>query len=279
MTTSSHLTVALVHDVFFEDGGGERLQRRLVEARQAGAALALLPELPLHAWIGSSRVPREEDAEPPAGPRQSLLARAAREAGIGVAAGAIVREAGRRFNRALLFDSRGELLATYDKLHLPSEEGFWESDHYEPGLADPLAVDALGFRIGMQVCSDVQRPTGCNLLGAQGAELIVAPRATPGGGLERWRTVLRANALTSGAYLISVNRPAGRDATPMGGPSIAIAPDGAVLAESTEPLSTVVLDRAAVAAARADYPGYLAVRADVYARAWAGIASRQRERD
>ena len=279
MTTSSSLMVALVHDVFFAEDGAERLQRRLVEARAAGAALALLPELPLHAWIGSTRTAREEDAEPPAGPRQRLLARAAREAGIAVAGGAIVREAGRRFNRALLFDASGELLATYDKLHLPSEEGFWESDHYEPGLGDPMTIEACGFGIGMQVCSDVQRPAGCNLLGAQGADLIVAPRATPPGSFERWRTVLRANALTSGSYLISVNRPAGRDATEMGGPSIAIAPDGAVLAETTEPLSTVVLERAAVAAARADYPGYLAVRAEIYARAWADVASRQRKSD
>ena len=277
--TARHLTVALVHDVFFEDDGAERLLRRLVEAREAGAALALLPELPLHAWIGSSRIAREEDAEPPAGPRQRLLASAAREAGITLVGGAIVREAGRRFNRALLFDSRGELLATYDKLHLPSEEGFWESDHYEPGLADPAAIEACGFRIGMQICSDVQRPAGCNLLGARGAELIVVPRATPGASFERWRTVLRANAVTSGAYLISVNRPAGRDVVAMGSPSIAIAPDGTVLAETTEPISTVVLERATVAAARADYPGYLAVRADVYARAWADVASRQRDPD
>ena len=277
--TNSRLTVALVHDVFFEEGGDERLLRRLVDAREAGAALALLPELPLHAWIGSSRIARDEDAEPPAGPRQRLLARVAREAGVALVGGAIVREAGRRFNRALLYDARGELLATYDKLHLPSEEGFWESDHYEPGLGAPEAVEACGFRIGIQVCSDVQRPAGCNLLGALGAELVVAPRATPSGSFERWRTVLRANALTSGTYVISVNRPAGRDAVAMGSPSIAIAPDGAVLVETTGPLSTVVLDRAALAAAQADYPGYLAVRADVYARAWAEVASRQRERD
>jgi N-carbamoylputrescine amidase len=277
--TAPHLTVALVHDVFFEDDGAERLLRRLVEAREAGAALALLPELPLHAWIGSSRIAREEDAEPPAGPRQRRLSSAAREAGIAVVGGAIVREAGRRFNRALLFDSRGELMTTYDKLHLPSEEGFWESDHYEPGLAAPEPVEACGFRIGIQVCSDVQRPSGCNLLGARGASLIAVPRATPPGSFERWRTVLRANAVTSGTYLISVNRPAGRDAVAMGSPSIAIAPDGTVLAETTEPVTTVVLERAAVAAARADYPGYLAVRADVYARAWADVASRQRDPD
>ena len=281
MTTSAELVVALVHDVFFDGDGAARLARRLAEARAAGATLAPLPELPLHEWIGGSRIAREADAEPPAGPRQRLLARAAREAGVAVQGGAIVRDerTGRRSNRALLFDAHGELLASYDKLHLPSEEGFWESDHYEPGLAPPQPVEACGFRLGMQICSDVQRPAMCNLLGALGVELIVAPRATPAGSFERWRTVLRADALTSATFVISVNRPAGREDTAFGGPSIAIAPDGAVLLETTEPLSTVVLERSAVVAARSTYPGYLAVRTDLYARAWGSLAGPQREPD
>lgn len=272
--TTPDLTVALVHDVFDGADGAQRLGERLTRARDAGARLALLPELPLDPWIPGSRVRRDADAEPPGGPRQDTLARAARASGVALLGGAIVADParGRRFNRALLFDATGALLASYDKLHIPSEEGFWESDHYEPGLLLPRPVEACGFRVGLQICSDVQRPTLCNLLGALGAELIVAPRATPPESYERWRTVLRANAVTSAAYLISVNRPAGAPGTPVGGPSIAIAPDGEVLAETTEPVTTVVLRRSALDAARRDYPGYLAVRAELYARGWAAVA-------
>jgi len=267
----SRRVVALVHDVFHEADAPRRLAERLAQARTSGAVLALLPELPLDPWIPASRIRRDPDAEPPGGPRHRLLARAARDSGVAVQGGAIVVDpsTGRRFNRALLFDARGELVAWYDKLHLPSEEGFWESDHYEPGAEPPRPVEVCGIRLGLQICSDVQRPTLCNLLGALGAELIVAPRATPPESYERWRTVLRANAVTSAAFVVSVNRPAGRGGEAMGGPSLAVAPDGQVLAETTEPLATVALPRAAVAAAREAYPGYLAVRAGLYARAWA----------
>ncbi|RMH31529.1 MAG: hypothetical protein D6692_00345, partial [Planctomycetota bacterium] len=56
------------------------------------------------------------------------------------------------------------------------------------------------------------------------------------------------------------------------GPSIAVAPDGRVLLETTDPVATVTLRRDAVERARRDYPGYLAMRADLYARAWTEIA-------
>jgi predicted amidohydrolase len=266
--------VAIVHEVFHGQGSAERLRRRLGEARRAGAELALLPELPLQAWVPATREAREQDAEPPGGERHRLLAQAARSAGIGVHGGAIVRDPDttKRFNRALLFDATGELLATYDKLHVPCEEGFWEADHYEAGEALPRPVDAFGMPLGMQICSDVQRPTIPNVLGAMGAELILAPRATPETSYERWRTILRAVAVSSVTYVISVNRTGPERGVPIGGASVAIAPDGSVLTETTDSVTTVVLERSVVAEARRDYPGYLDVRADDYARAWSEVS-------
>jgi predicted amidohydrolase len=271
----SRLTVAIVPEVFHGHDAGERLRARLIEAREADAELVLLPELPLHPWVPAGRGAREADAEPPGGRCHRLMADAARDVGVGVHGGAIVRDpdSGRRFNRTLLFDAEGALVATYDKLHLPSEEGFWEAEHYEPGEGFARPVDAFGMPLGLQICSDVQRPTLCNVLGAMGAELILAPRATPSESYERWRVVLRADAITSAAYVVSVNRPATPGSVPLGGPSIAVAPDGSVLAEPSGPLTVLTLERSVVAASRRDYPGYLAVRAALYARAWTDVAA------
>ena len=274
--TEGVLKVAIVHEVFHGPDGAERLRQRLGDAREAGAELALLPELPLHPWVPATREAREEDAEPPGGERHKQMAEAAREVGIGVHGGAIVRDpaSGKRFNRALLFDASGELVATYDKMHVPCEDGFWEADHYEPGETLPRPIEAFGLPLGMQICSDVQRPTLPNVLGAMGAELILAPRATPSGSYERWRTILRAIAVSSVTYVISVNRSGPEGGAPIGGASVAVAPDGTVLAETTDPVTTIALEQSVVADARRDYPGYLAVRADLYARAWADVENR-----
>lgn len=104
-----------------------------------------------------------------------------------------------------------------------------------------------------------------------GAEVVFAPRCTPPQSYERWRLVLRANAVTSGSYVISTNRPAPTPDGLIGGPSIAIGPSAEVLVETTDPLALVTLDREVVRAAKKEYPGYLKVYPELYARGWEGV--------
>jgi len=273
------MKVALVTEVFPGAGGAERLRRAVREARGAGAELVVLPELALDPWFPATRHAAAADAEPPNGPRHRLLATLAREEGIGILGGAVVVEpgTGRRFSTALVLDAAGGVAASYRKVHLPDEEGFRETSHYEPGDDPPEVIDAFAAPIGVQLCSDVNRPEGSHVLGALGAEAILAPRCTPSRTYERWRLVLRANAVTSCAYVLSTNRPGPERGVDIGGPSLAIAPDGQVLVETTDPLTFVTVDRAAVRRARAEYPGYLAIRSDVYARAWQAVERRASE--
>lgn len=267
------LTVALVTEVFHQEDGPERLAERLRRARERGAELAVLPELPFHPWSPAGREPRDEDAEPPEGRRHRLQEAAAREAGLALLGGAIVRDpvTGRRHNTALLFGPRGRLLASYAKLHVPEEEGFWETSHYQAGHEPPRVVEGLGLPLGIQICSDVNRPELCHVLAARGAGAILAPRATPEETWPRWRLVLQANAVTSGTWIVTVNRPGPEAGVGIGGPSAVMAPDGSVRLETTEPLALAHLDRGSLERGRRDYPGYLAVRADLYARAWTEV--------
>jgi len=271
---SPRLTLALVTDVFPEPEEHRRLLARLRDARAQGAELAVLPELPLNLWAPATPTPSDADAEPPGGPRASALAAAARAAGLAVLGGAIVRDpsSGRRFNTAVLLNGTGEELLRYRKIHLPDEEGYWEAHHYEPGDDLHAPVDIGGFGIGVQVCSDANRPQGCNALAAMGAEVILVPRATPAETYPRWRLVLRAGAVTSCAYVVSVNRPAARSGGIIGGPSMVASPSGEVLLETTDPVAIVTLDKAVLEHARRQYPGYLDVRAHVYERAWRDVA-------
>lgn len=264
------MIVALISEVFHDDSGAARLASRLQEAKAGGASLVVLPELPLNPWSPATQVSRIEDAEPPEGPRHQVLSTAARKAGVAVIGGAIVRDPNtlRRHNTALVIGRDGALVASYRKIHLPQEDGFWETRHYEPGDALSPVITDFELRVGLQICSDINRPEGSHLLGALGAEVIVNPRATEAATFARWRTVFIATAMTSGAYVLSVNRPAAEQGVPLGGPSFAVAPTGEVLAESTDVITFVTLDRETVLRAKQRYPGYLATRADLYAEGW-----------
>ena len=266
------LNMGLIHDVFFGDGAAERLDGLLDQAKAGSAELAVLPELPFDRWIPGTREVRDADGEAPGGPRHRRVCAAAKRAGLGVLGGAIVVENGVRRNRALLADAEGEIVSRYDKLHVPCEAGFWERDHYEPGVKLSAPCDRFGLTLGLQICSDMQRPQTVTALAAMGAEVLLAPRATPPGSHERWRTVLRAAAIASACYVVSINRPRPECGVEIGSPSLIIAPCGEVLVESVEPLTMILLDRDTVAAARESFPGYLDVRADLYGKTWGSLS-------
>lgn len=262
--------IALISDVFYESDAAERLLQRLSEAKARGAEIAVLPEIPLNPWAPATKNQRADDAEPPGGPRATLQSDAARKMGIGLVGGAIIRDpqTGVRRNTSLVFDKSGTLLGTFAKLHIPREPGFWESDHYDAGVEPARPIHGLPAPIGVQICSDANRPEGTHLLAAMGAEIVVVPRSTEQKTYDRWRTVFRANALTSCCFVASVNRPRPEQDVLIGGPSVAFAPNGELLLETTDPVGITTIDRAIVAKARTDYPGYLPVRADLYAKAW-----------
>lgn len=274
MSDDASLSVALVTEVFHDDPGGASLREHLEEAKARGAELAVLPELPLNGWAPATRTPRDEDAEGVDGPRQRTMSAAASEVGIALLGGAIVLddETGARHNTALLYGPDGRCMTRYRKIHLPEEEGYWETSHYLAGDVPPTVVDGLPLRVGLQICSDVNRPQGFQLLAAQGVEVVLAPRATPPETYDRWRMILRANAVMSGAYLVSVNRPRPEAGASIGGPSLAISPAGDVLVETTEPVRVVTLERGSVTDAAREYPGYLKRFPHVYARGWSEIA-------
>jgi len=267
------LTVALVSEVFWEPDGSARLRGRLAEAADRGADLAVLPELPLNPWHPASKDAHDEDAEDMDGERTRIQGEAAAEAGIGLVGGIIYRAAdGTRTSRALVFDRSGGLRATYEKLHLPEEPGFWETSHYRPGSEPPRRIDGLGVPIGVQLCSDTNRPQGTQLLGAQGVVAVINPRASEERTLQRWKAVWRSNAITSCCYVLSVNRPHPEGGVIIGGPSVAYDPNGELLVETTDTLALFTLDAKVVEAARRDYPGYLPIHARLYADAWDEIA-------
>ena len=144
---TGELTVALVSEVFWEPDGLGRLAERLDQCVQRGADLAVLPELALNPWRPATKDAVDDDAEPMDGPRASAQAEAARGGGDrpGGRDHPPRPRDGRRTSRALVFDRSGALVATYEKLHLPEEPGFWETSHYEPGTEAPQRIDAFGL--------------------------------------------------------------------------------------------------------------------------------------
>lgn len=98
------------------------------------------------------------------------LRRTARQTGLFLAASNFTVRGGRIHNTGLLANERGELILSYDKVHMP--EG--ELDYAAPGKKYPVVDTRLG-RIGFSICYDVQFPEHHACLAGAGAQIVLHP--------------------------------------------------------------------------------------------------------
>ena len=236
------LTVALISEVYWEADGVQRLKERLAEAADRGADLAVLPEIPLNpleprdeggpatttprAWTGSGRAPR-----PRRRPRPASAWWAASSTATSADGGRVVRWSS---------TARGSCEARTRSCTCPRSPASGRRATTSRAREAPQRIDAFGIPIGVQLCSDANRPQGSQLLGAQGVMAVLNPRASEERTLQRWKTVWRANAMTSCCYVLSVNRPYPERGVLLGGPSVAYDPNGDLLLETTDTLAPVI---------------------------------------
>ena len=153
------------------------------------------------------------------------------------------------------------------KMFLPTYGVFDEARFAEPGT-DVRAFDTRFGRFGMLVCEDAWHSMPPTILAVGGAELILVVSASPArdfapteGGLplnlERWEHLAPAIAIEHGVF-VTVAQLAGSEGGKLfPGGSIAVGPDGTVLARGPlfEDATTFVsLDAAAIDRARAATP-------------------------
>ena len=142
-------------------------------------------------------------------------------------------------NRSFLISNKGEILATYDKVHmfdvqLESGESYQESKNFKPGKRAVVA-DIPGARVGLSVCYDLRFPYLYRALAQAGAQILTIPSAfTQTTGEAHWHILLRARAIETGCYVMA---PAQGGTHENGrktyGHSVIVDPWGEVLAEAS----------------------------------------------
>ncbi len=115
--------------------------------------LVLLPETFALAGMPASKIPAI--AEEMGGPIMQIVGAAAQEGRMNVVAGHLVRENGRVFNRALVFERDGRLVGCYDKMHPVGAEA---DAGVTPG-AQAGTFDLDFGRIGVSICFDLNWPS------------------------------------------------------------------------------------------------------------------------
>jgi deaminated glutathione amidase len=249
----------------------ETAERLVAQAAATGADVVVLPEK----WngIGDSAY-YHESAEPLDGESVAAMSGWARTHGITLVGGSIVelREGrDKRSNTSLVFDSDGEIAATYRKIHLFDVEVggvvYRESESEEPG-DQAVVIDAEDWKLGLSVCYDVRFPELYRILALEGAQLVTVPaHFTTPTGKDHWHVLLRARAIENQLYVAAAAQVGETlPGKPAYGRSLIVDPWGIMLAQAPdeETVISAELDRAHLEDIRAKLPSLANRQANAY---------------
>ncbi len=186
-------------------------ERLIGLAAESGADLVVLPEN--FAIMGLDEEDKvkccEEDGK---GPIQEFISRQAAVHGIWIVGGTVPLgsdDPAKVYAACMLYDSSGERVARYDKMHLfdvhieASMESYTESLTILPGNEVVVAETPFG-RIGLAVCYDLRFPELFRYMLDQGAEIFAVPSAfTAHTGKAHWESLVRVRAIENLCYIVA----------------------------------------------------------------------------
>ena len=149
----------------------QRARAMILRAAEQGCRIAVLPECLDLGWTHPSA---RRKAQPIPGPHSDVIAAAAREAGIHVAAGLVERDRDRIHNAAILVSPSGEILLKHRKIN----ELTIAHSLYTPGGRLEVVATPLGV-LGITICAD-NFPDSLALahsLARMGCRLLLSPSA------------------------------------------------------------------------------------------------------
>jgi len=226
--------------------------RALIDVAAArGAKVVLLPENLAYMGPEEGKLTVAERLGDATGPIQRTLSEAARAHAVHVVAGGIPERSDderRPFNTCVVFSERGDIVASYRKIHLFDVDladgtTLRESAGSSAG-AEPVTVSIGGFVFGLSICYDLRFPELYRALVDRGAEVLVVPAAfTLHTGKDHWHVLLRARAIESQCFVVAAaqwgKHPRGRTTY---GHSLVVDPWGTVIAEASDRVGVVVTD-------------------------------------
>ena len=191
-------------------------------AASLGAQLICFQELTLSGYFADvepttapSRVAESIDD----GPTRHFATQLARELGVAIHVSLYERisdDDPLGFNTAIVVAPDGALLVRTRKLHIPVTAGYYEDRYFRPGPGGSESfpvVELAEGRLGFPTCWDQWFPELARAYSLAGAEVLVYPTAIgsepdhPDFDTEPlWRSVITANGIANGTFMVVVNR-------------------------------------------------------------------------
>lgn len=192
-TESQHVKAAALQYEPSADPEENKAKIRSLMEHADQVNLVVLPELSLTGIVNENVTANSEDA-------LAFATELAQKYSTAIIIGAVEEKEGNLYNASLLIDKNGDLVGTYRKVHLNTEEKAWAT----PGDAfEVFTVEGLG-KIGMLIGDDVCFPEAAGVLSVNRADIIAIPSAWSGqfGGFIQINENMSANKFPSNTMVL-----------------------------------------------------------------------------
>jgi len=260
------LPIALVQSEVFRKSPTTNLDVLLeetVRAAKNGARVVVLPELWNQSFLQGQRVDL-------AGKESLILSefsRLAKRHEIAIIAGSVaVRCQEGLLNRVHVFGPKGNVILTYDKIHV--NPSLFEREAFKAGTTLGIC-DLFGWKTGILVCFDLEFPELCRSLVENGVRLLLVVGAWPEEHTRIWKTLIAARSMENQVFTVGVNRCDRGPLVRFGGHSLAVNPFGETVLELDDRPATEIawLRKDLVEKARKCNAVWFSRREDIY-RKW-----------
>jgi len=185
-------------------------------AAARGAQIICLPELYRTFYFPQyEKCDAEAFAETIPGESTEVFAGIAKELHVSIIVPVYEKAGDKLFNSAAVIDSRGELLATYRKTHIPQDPLFYEQNYFTPSTEGYRVYKTDCATFAVLICYDQWFPEAARMATLAGAEVIFYPtaigtiighRSKDGDWHDAWETVMRGHAIANAVHVVAVNR-------------------------------------------------------------------------
>ena len=227
----------------------QQVQTMTAYATAEGAGIVCLPELSLSPYFPGSRNPNGFDwaEELPGGDSEQFFATLAHAHKVIICGSLFEKTPDRHFyDTATLHNADGQLVSCTRKVHIPSGEGYHETDFFEGGTSYPVA-DLGSIKMAAPTCYDQWFPELSRLYTLNCAEFIFYPTAIGSeptdpsiDTAEAWQTVMRGQAIANGVYIGAANRIGRENDVTFYGSSFICDPTGKILVQAGRDTTEVI---------------------------------------
>lgn len=182
-----------------------KVEKLIAQNITNGVDVVVLPEVWTVGWSCKDFQQTAEDLKK--SETVDFLSNLAKKYNVNIIGGSFITKTndGKFHNTCPVLNRNGQVIATYNKMHLFSYYGCKEGSYVECGK-NPVMVTIDGVKIGLSICYDIRFPEIYRAYAKAGADVLINMAAWPMSRAIHWEALTKARAVENQCFMVALTQ-------------------------------------------------------------------------